>query len=61
MANNLVYATTIYNREFLKRRIKKADLESFTTIFSMMDSTDDHFGLFDIYKIFLFCSKAVLE
>ena len=60
MANNLVYASTIYNRELLKTKIKQVDLEVFTSLTSIIDSSDDHFILLDMYKIFFFCAEKVL-
>lgn len=60
ISSNLLYASTMFNRDFIKRRVKIVDLETFTSLTSVMDSTDDHFLIFDMYKIFSMCAGRVL-
>ena len=55
----MLYAATIFNHDFIKKQIQEFDIESFLAMATMIDS-EDYFLIFDLYKIFVFCTQQVL-
>lgn len=60
ISSNLIYVATVLNHEYIKKQIKEVDLEGLMILSSMVDSSDDFFLIYDLYKIYLFCVKRVL-
>ena len=59
LSSNLLYASTIFNHDFIKKQIQEFDIESFLAMATLIDS-EDYFLIFDLYKIFVFCTQQVL-
>jgi len=60
ISSNLIYVATVVNYEFIKKQIREVDLEGLFILSTMLDSSDDLFLIYDLYKIYLFCVKRVL-